>query len=90
MKNSLIFRNNLTAFCINRGDDRFEVLEHLSLLNLFDIEAEKNKEFRVDVNNWMNKKTSTIKLRELCLKVKYNYWADLRTSNIIDTFDALC
>lgn len=89
MNKSLQLRKNLTAYCLNRGDEAQEVRNHLSLLDAFDTESLKDEIFRHEIYNWFEKKTSTIKLRALSLHVGFDYWENLKNSNIIDTFDSL-
>lgn len=72
---------------MSAGNGAQETRNNLNLLDCFDNESEHNELFRNEVFNWLNKKTSTIKLRALSLYVGIDYWENLRNSNIIDTFD---
>ena len=87
MNKSLLFRQILTTYCVKIGDKAEEIRNHLKMLDCFDTESKNNDIFRNEVFNWFNKKTSTIKLRELSLYVGYDYSKKLSDSNIIDTFD---
>ena len=87
MNRSLLFREILTAYSMSMGNEAQEIRGYLKMLDCFDTESKDNDIFRNEVFNWFNKKTSTIKLRELSLCVGYDYWENLTNSNIIDTFD---
>lgn len=87
MNKSLSFRRVLTAYSVNIGNEAQDTRNHLKMLDCFDTEAKENEIFRNEVFNWLNKKTSTIKLRALALYVGYDYWENLKNSNIIDAFD---
>lgn len=89
MNKSLGFRNKLTTYCIKMGNEAQETRNHLKLLDCFDSEARKNEVFRNELFKWFNKKTSTIELRYLSSFVGFDYWENIKISNIIDTFDTV-
>jgi len=87
MNKSLSFRKHLTAYCLKEGNEAKEIRSYLKMLDCFDAKSENDEIFRNEVFNWLNKKSSTIKLRDLAFKVGYDYWQNLSNANIIDTFD---
>lgn len=91
MRVSKNFRNKLIKFCIERGKETNETRKHLYLLDLIETNSEKDLFLRGEFYKWLVGKDGykTIKLREICKHVGFDYWGSLENTNIIDEFDTL-
>lgn len=88
MNRSLAFRNGLTQYCIGKGYEAQTTRNVLHLLDKMDTKSKHSIEYRKNLMEWFNGKSSTLTLRDFAEEVGYNYWGNLTNSNIIDTFDA--
>lgn len=90
MNKSLMFRSQLTSYCNKQGQDKAQIINVFNLLDKLDQKSEKAQGFRNEFFKWLNnqKGYSTIKLREFCKIVGFDYWNSLKDLNTIDTFDS--
>ena len=88
MNMSIGFRSKLIDYCVSKGNKAQETRNTLHLLDAMDCKAENDSFYRSDVFGWLNCKTGTLKLRDLSKDVGFDYWENIKTSNIIDTFDS--
>lgn len=88
MNRSIWFRGKVTTYCIKKGNNAQETRDVLHLLDALDNESEKNVEFRYRFYVWLYGGTGTLELRDMAYLVGFDYWDNIKNSNIIDTFDS--
>ena len=81
--------NMLKAYQLERPGDTDIFHKGMGILFAIYEKAMREDDYCIRYLNWLNQKTSTIALRELCADVGYDYWDDLLTINAINTIDSV-
>lgn len=94
MKNEIYTKHRLVEAMIDnwyleRGHDTDIFHKTKVILTKILDKSLTNNEFGLKYLDWLNQKTSTIELRDICRSVGHDYWEDLINTNAINTIDSV-